>query len=203
MAANLLVPAGVLLFGWNAAAAVFLLWLDTLLLSLQLGVVLFAAAKPLVVRPPEVHGGGWAIGIGIGLAFVLPLFLVPPLIVGAELHELLKRHFPQGPFAVAFADRLIYLAIAVEVLVRGVQVLGRVREVLARPEESKAYAAQGAQQFASLVMRMVVLIMLAWLAAGIGRPGLLGFLLAAGAFLAYSELNESWLRRLQERLEKA
>jgi hypothetical protein len=46
--ANLLVPAGVLFFGWNAAAAVFLVWLDMLLVSLRLGVLVFAAVSPLL-----------------------------------------------------------------------------------------------------------------------------------------------------------
>ena len=88
-----------------------------------------------------------------------------------ELHDLLKRHFPQGPLVAAFADRWIYLAIAIGVLARGVQLLERAREILGRPADAKTHAAQGAEQFVLLVMRMVVLILLCWLAAGMGRPG--------------------------------
>lgn len=75
IAANLMVPAGVLLFGWNAAAAVFLIWLDTLLVSLQLGALLFALAKPLLAPAPGTqHTGAWWVGVGIGMGFIAPLF---------------------------------------------------------------------------------------------------------------------------------
>ena len=49
------------------------------------------------------------------------------------------------------------------------------------------------------MFRMVILIHLAWLASWFARPGLLVFLFTAGAFLAYTELHEDWLRRLYGR----
>jgi hypothetical protein len=197
--ANLLVPAGVLLFGWNAAAAVFLIWLDTAIVSLRLAVLIFAAASPLFVRPPGTHRGGWMIGIGIGMAFFAPIFVAAPLMVGMELYDSLRTQFPQGPLAAAFADPVIYLWIAIEIALRGVQVLGRAREILSQPALAASFTAQIAEQFLALMFRMVILIHLAWLASWFARPGLLLFLFAASAFLAYTELHENWLRQLYGR----
>ena len=113
-----------LAFGWNAAAAVFLIWLDTLLVSLALGAIIFAAVSPALAAPPGTHKGGWRIGIGLGLLFVVPMFFAGPLVLAAELYDSLRPQFPQGPLAAAFADRVIYLWIALELVVRGFQVLG-------------------------------------------------------------------------------
>lgn len=202
VASNLLVPAGVLLFGWNAAAAIFLIWLDTLLVSLQLGALAFAAAKPTVAPPAGMHKGGWWIGVGIGMAFFVPVFFAPPFVVGLELHEMLQPQFPQGPLAAAFADRIIYLWIALEVVVRGVQVLARARDILHNPAASQSFTAQALDQFFGLMFRAIILINLAWLSSWFGRPGLLVFLFAASAFLVYTELHENWVRQLYSRLRQ-
>lgn len=196
IASNLLVPAGVLLFGWNAAAAIFLIWLDTLIVSLQLGALILAAASPFLARPAGTHRGGWMIGISIGLAFVAPAFFAPPFMVGAELYDLLKPQFPQGPLAAAFADRLIFLWIGIEIVIRGWQVLVRAGEILQRPAAAASFKAEGLDQFLGLMFRMIVLLALAWLASWFGRPGLLLFLFAASAFFIYTDLHENWLRHL-------
>jgi hypothetical protein len=193
IAANLLVPAGVLFFGWNAAAAVFLIWLDMLLFSIRLGVLVFAAVSPLLAAPPDTHKAGWAIGTGIGMLFVAPVFVAPPLMVGLELYDALKPQFPQGPLAAAFADRVIYLWIAIELAVRGFQILQK------RAAGGLAIAQIG-EQVLGLMFRAVILIWLAWLASALGRPGLLVFLFAASAFLMYTELHENWLAQLYRRL---
>jgi hypothetical protein len=193
--ANFLVPAGVLFFGWNAAAAVFLIWLDMLLFSVRLGVLVFAAVSPLLAAPAGTHRGGWMIGIGIGMLFVAPIFIAPPLMVGLELYDSLKGQFPQGPLAAAFADRVIYLWIAIEIAVRGFQML-RKRAVDA------LVIAQIGEQVLGLMFRAVILIWLAWLASALGRPGLLIFLFAASAFLMYTELHENWLAQLYRRLRR-
>jgi hypothetical protein len=193
--ANLLVPAGVLFFGWNAAAAVFLIWLDMLLFSVRLGVLVLAAVSPLLAAPAGTHRGGWMIGIGIGMLFVAPIFIAPPLMVGLELYDSLKGQFPQGPLAAAFADRVIYLWIAIEIAMRGFHML-RKRAVDA------LVIAQIGEQVLGLMFRAVILIWLAWLASALGRPGLLIFLFAASAFLMYTELHENWLAQLYRRLRR-
>ena len=202
VAANLLVPVGVLLFGWSAAAAVFLIWLDTLLVSLTLGVLIFAAVSPTLAPPPDTHRGGWMIGIGTGMAFVAPIFLAGPFVLGLELYDWLKPQFPQGPFAAAFADRVIYLWIAIEVVIRGFQVLARAGDIVRKPAVAASFMPQIGEQFLGLMFRMVILINLAWLSSWFGRPGLLIFLFAASAFLAYVELHENWLGRLFGRLRQ-
>jgi hypothetical protein len=202
VAANLLAPLGVLAFGWNAAAAVFLVWLDTLLVSLQLGALALAAGIRGLPAPAGTHRGGWWIGIGLGMLFVAPLFFAPPLLLGMELHDALRPQFPAGPLAAAFADRGVYLWIALEVLVRGWQVCLRWREVADPAFALDAFAPRAADQLLGLVFRTVVLIHLAWLAAWLGRPGLIVFLVAAGAFLAYAESHEDWVRRLLQRLQQ-
>ena len=202
IAANLLVPVGVLLFGWNAAAAVFLIWLDTLLVSLTLGALIFAALSPILAPPPGTPRGGWMIGIGVGMAFVAPMFFAPPFVVGLELYESLRAQFPEGPLTAAFADRIIYLWIAIEVVTRGFQVLARASEILHTPAAAASFTAQIAEQFLALMFRAVILIHLAWLSSWFGRPGLLVFLFAASAFLVYTELHENWLRQLYGRLRQ-
>ena len=187
--ANLLVPAGVLFFGWNAAAAVFLVWLDMLLFSLRLGVLVFAAVSPLLAARPGTHKAGWMIGTGIGMLFVVPIFVAPPLAVGMVLHDSLAPQFPQGVLAAAFADRVIYLWIAIELAVRGFQILHR-RAV------GGLGVAQIGEQVLALMFRAVILIALASLASWFGRAGLVVFLFAAGAFLMYTELHENWLAQL-------
>jgi hypothetical protein len=196
------VPFGVLLLGWNAAAAVFLVWLDTLLVSLQLGALAVAA----VIRglPPQagVHRGGWWIGVGLGMLFVAPVFFAPPLVLGMELHDALRPQFPAGPLAAAFADRVIYLWIALEVLFRIGQVRARWREISDPAVPLESFAPRAADQLLGLILRAVILIHLAWLSAWLGRGGLLAFLFAAGAFLAYVESYEDWARRLLQRLQQ-
>ena len=199
IAANLLVPAGVLFFGWNAAAAVFLIWLEMALVSLRLGVLVFAALRPALAAPDGVHKGGWMIGIGIGMFFVAPIFVAPPLVVGMELYDSLKAQFPQGPLAAAFADRLIYLWIALEVAVRGFQVLTRAGEIVKTPAAAGSFIPQIGEQVLALMFRAVILIQLAWLSSWFGRPGLLAFLFAASAFLMLTELHENWLAQLYGR----
>jgi hypothetical protein len=200
IAANLLVPAGVLLFGWNIATAVFLIWLDALLYSLQLGVLVFALAKPTFAPPAGTpHPAAWRVGIGIGMAFFMPLFFVPPLVLGAELHDLLRPQFPQGPLAAAFSQRLIFLWIAIEVVVRGLQVLSRASELLNKPAAASSFGARAGYVFLGLMYRMVILLWLAWASAWFGRAGLLVFLFLAGALLAYTELHEDWVRHLYAR----
>jgi hypothetical protein len=191
IAANLLVPVGVLAFGWNGAAAVFLIWLDTLLVSLQLGALVFAAVNPLLAPPADTHRGGWTIGVGIGMAFAAPMFFVPPFVVGLELYEWLKPQFPEGPLSAAFADRIIYVWIAIGVLIRGDYVLARARKILQQPAVAASFAVQTMTQLLALMYRMVILIGLAWLSSWTGRPGLLVFLFAAAAFLIYSELRKN------------
>jgi hypothetical protein len=203
IAANLLVPAGVLLFGWNIAAAVFLIWLDALLFSLRLGVLMFALAKPAFAPPAgTLHTTAWWVGIGIGMAFFVPVFFVPPLVLGAELHDLLRPQFPQGPLAAAFSQRLIFLWIAIEVVVRGVQVLSRASEILDKPAAATSFGAQAGYVFLGLMYRMVILLWLAWASAWFGRSGLLAFLFLAGALLAYTELHEDWVRHLYARFRR-
>jgi len=199
IAANLLVPAGVLLFGWNAAAAIFLIWLDMLLVSLGLGALVFAAFSPLLIAPAGVHKGGWMIGIGIGMLFVAPIFIAPPLVVGLELYDSAKAQFPQGPVAAAFADRVIYLWIAMEIAVRGFQVLARASEIANKPAAAGSFMPQIGEQVLALMFRAVILVHLAWLSSRFGRPGLLAFLFAASAFLMVTELHENWLARLYSR----
>ena len=191
IAANLLVPVGVLAFGWNGAAAIFLIWLDTLLVSLLLGALIIAALSPLLAPPAELHRGGWMIGVGIGMAFAAPLFFVPPIVVGLELYDWLKPQFPEGPLVAAFADRVIYLWIALEVLIRGDYVFARARKILQQPALAASFAVQTTTQVLALTYRMVILIGLAWLSSWVGRPGLLVFLFAASAFLIYSELHKN------------
>lgn len=202
IAANLLVPAGVLLFGWNIAAAVFLVWLDALLFSLQLAVLMFALAKPALAPPAGTpHPKAWWVGIGIGMAFFAPVFFVPPLLFGAELHDLLRPQFPQGPLAAAFSQRLIFVWIAIEVVVRGLQVLARAGEILSKPAAASSFGRQAGYVFLGLLFRMVILLWLAWASAWFGRPGLLVFLFLAGALLAYTELHEDWVRHLYARFQ--
>jgi hypothetical protein len=197
IAANLMVPAGVLLFGWNAAAAVFLIWLDTLLVSLQLGVLLFALAKPLLAPAPATqHTAAWWVGVGIGMAFVAPLFFAPPLVLGAHLHDALRPQFPQGPLAAAFASHLMFLWIGIEVTLRGIQVIGRAQDLINRPLAAASFSAQAVYQLIGLAWRMLILMALAWMASGFGRAGLIAFLFAVAAFLAYTELHEDWVGRL-------
>jgi len=193
IAANLLVPVGVLAFGWNGAAAVFLIWLDTLLVSLQLGALIFAAVSPLLAPPADTRRDGWTIGvgIGIGMAFVAPMFFVPPVVVGFELYDWLKPQFPEGPLAAAFNDRVIYVWIALGVLIRGDHVLARARKILQQPALGASFPVQATTQLLALMYRMVILIGLAWLSSWIGRGGLLIFLFAASAFLIYSELRKT------------
>ena len=188
IAANLLVPAGVLLWGWDAAAAVFLVWLDMLLLSARTGVLVFAALGPRLAAPPGVHKGGWMIGTGLGMLFVVPIFIAPPLVVGLELLDSLSAQFPQGPLAAAFGERMIYLWIAVAVLTRAFQ----------RPARTPSVAQFG-EQVLGLIFRAVILIWLAWLVSALGRAGLLIFLFAASSFLMYTELQEDWVSRLHGR----
>jgi hypothetical protein len=194
------VPLGVLLFNWNAAAALFLIWLDTLLVGLQLGALVLAAAVRSLPPPAGTPRGGWWIGIGLGMLFVAPLFFAPPLVLGMELHDALKPHFPAGPLAAAFADRIVYAWIALEVVLRGWHVVMRWRDSSSRPLESLALPI--ADQLLGLVFRVVVLLHLAWLSAWLGRLGLLAFLFAAGAFLACAESHENWVRRLFQRLQQ-
>ena len=194
--ANLLVPAGVMFFGWNAAAAVFLVWLDMLLVSIRLGILVFAALSPLLVAPAGTHQCGWIIGIGIGMLFVVPIFIAPPIMVGVTLHDALQPQFPQGTLAAAFSDRLIYLWIAIEVVVRGSQVLVRAGEILGKPAALASFAPQIGEQVLALMFRAVILIALASLASWFGRAGIVVFLFAAGAFLIYTELHENWLVQL-------
>jgi hypothetical protein len=200
IAANLLVPAGVLLFGWNIAAAVLLIWLDALLFSLQLGVLMFALAKPAFAPPAgTLHTTAWWVGVGIGTAFFVPVFFVPPLVLGAELHDLLRPQFPQGPLAAALSQRLIFLCIAIEVVMRGLQVRSRASELLNTPAAASSFGAQGWYMLVGLMYRMVILLGLAWASAWFGRSGLLVFLFLAGALLAYTELHEDWVRHLYAR----
>jgi hypothetical protein len=200
VASNLLAPAGVLLLGWNAAEAIFLIWLDTLLVSLQLGALALAAATRTFAPPAGMHKGGWWIGVGMGMLFIAPVFFAPPFVVGIELHETLKPQFPQGPLAAAFADRMIYLWIAVEVLVRGFQVLARASDILHNTAAIESFTARALDQLFGLMFRAVILINLAWLSSWFGRPGLLLFLFASSAFLVYTELHENWVRQLYGRL---
>ena len=200
IAANLLVPVGVLAFGWNGAAAVFLIWLDTLLVSLQLGALIFAALSPLLAPPADTHRGGWTIGVGIGMAFAAPMFFVPPFVVGLELYDWLKPQFPEGPLAAAFSDRVIYVWIALEVLIRGDHVLARARKILQQPAQGASFSVQAATQLLALMYRMAILIALAWLSSWIGRPGLLVFIFAVAGFLIFTELHEN--RRLVLTLER-
>ena len=200
IAANLLVPVGVLAFGWNGAAAVFLIWLDTLLVSLQLGALIFAAVSPLLAPPADTPRDGWTIGVGIGMAFVAPMFFVPPFVVGLELYDWLKPQFPEGPLAAAFSDRVIYVWIALEVLIRGDHVLARARKILQQPAQGASFSVQAATQLLALMYRMAILIALAWLSSWIGRPGLLVFIFAVAGFLIFTELHEN--RRLVLTLER-
>jgi hypothetical protein len=204
VAANLLVPAGVLVFGWNAAAAAFLIWLDTLLYSLTLGALGLAAARRSFAPPPEMQRqkAGWWAGIGLGMLFVAPVFFAPPVVLGLELHDALRRHFPQGPLAAAFADRAIYLWIVLALVIRSLQVSSLAREILGNAALVESIGARAADQLLGLVLRAVILIHLAWLVAWFGRPGLLVFLFAASAFLAYTELHEDWVRRGLRRLQR-
>lgn len=188
-----------LAFGWNAAAAVFLIWLDTLLVSLALGALIFAAVSPALAAPPGTHKGGWRIGIGLGLLFAVPMFFAGPLVLAAELYDSLRPQFPHGPLAAAFADRVIYLWIALELVARGFQVLARASEIRRQPAVAASFTAQAGEQFLSLMFRMVILIHLVWLASWFGRPGLLAFLFAASGFLAYTELHQNWLGQLYGR----
>jgi hypothetical protein len=198
--ANLLVPGGVLLLGWNAAAAAFLIWLDMALVSLGLGVLVFAALRPTLPTPPGTHRGGWLIGVGIGMLFVAPIFIAPPLLVGMEIHDSLRAQFPQGLLAAAFADRAIYLWIAIELVTRGFQVLARAGQMARQSAAAASFVPQIGEQVMALMFRAVILIHLAWLAAWLGRAGLVAFLFGASAFLMYTELHENWLRRLHGRL---
>ena len=191
IAANLIVPVGVLAFGWNGAAAVFLIWLDTLLVSLQLGALIFAALSPRLAPPAGTQRAGWTIGVGIGVMFAAPMFFVPPIVVGVELYDWLKPQFPEGPLAAVFTDRIIYVWIAIGVLIRGDYVLARVRKILQQPAPEPSFAAQTMTQLLALMYRMVILIGLAWLSSWIGRPGLLVFLFAASVLLIYTELHEN------------
>jgi len=186
IAANLIVPVGVLAFGWNGAAAIFLIWLDTLLVSLLLVVLIVAARGPLLAPPADMPRGGWMLGIGV----VAPVFFVPPL-VGLELYDWLKPQFPEGPLAAAFTDRIIYVWIAIGVLIRGDYVLARARKILQQPALAPSFAVQTTTQLLALMYRLVILIALAWLSSWTGRPGLLAFLFAAAAFLIYSELRKN------------
>ena len=197
--ANLLVPGGVLFLGWNAAAAAFLIWLDMALVSVGLGVLVFAAFSPTLVRPPGAHRGGWLIGVGIGMLFVAPIFIAPPLLVGMEIHDSLRAQFPQGLVAAAFADRAIYLWIAIELATRGFQVLARARQMAAQRAAAASFVPQIGAQVMALMFRAVILIHLAWLAAWLGRAGLVVFLFAASAFLMYTDLQQDWLSRLHRR----
>jgi hypothetical protein len=135
------------------------------------------------------------IGIGIGMLFVAPIFIAPPLMVGLELYDSLKGQFPQGPLAAAFADRVIHLWIAIEIAVRGFQ-------MLRKHAVDALVIAQIGEQVLGLMFRAVILIWLAWLASALGRPGLLIFLFAASAFLMYTELHENWLAQLYRRLRR-
>jgi hypothetical protein len=58
-----------------------------LLVSLRLGVLVFAAVSPLLAAPSGTHKAGWMIGTGIGMLFVVPIFVAPPLAVGMVLHD--------------------------------------------------------------------------------------------------------------------
>src|SRR5688572_9304368 len=101
---NLLTPLGVLAFGWSLAAAVFLIWLDIVFISVQLGVLILAAASHSLAPPADTpHTVAWRVGVGIGVALFSPLFVAPPLIIGTYLLDLLAPQSPDGPFAAIFA----------------------------------------------------------------------------------------------------
>lgn len=180
----------------------FLVWLDTLLVGLQLGALAVAAVMRGVPPPAGVHRGGWWIGIGLGMLFVAPAFFAPPLVLGMELHDALRQQFPAGPLAAALADRMIYLWIALEVLFRFGHVRARWREISDPAVALESLAPRAADQFLGLILRAVILIHLVWFSAWLGRPGLLVFLFAAGAFLACAEAREDWARRLFQRLQQ-
>jgi hypothetical protein len=201
IAGNLLAPLGVLLFGWSVATAVFLIWLDTCFISLQLGILIFAAASHALAPPAGTpHTGGWWAGVGIGVALMAPMFVAPPLLLGAYLLDLLAPQTPSGPAAAIFAGRLVMVWVAIQVLLRGWQIVTRAAELRRDAEAAASFVPKAGYQLLALIYRMVILMALIWVSSLFGRYGGLIFLFVATVLMTYAELHEDWLQKLAARM---
>lgn len=197
IAGNLVAPLGVLLLGWNVAAALFIVWLDTLFISLQLGILVLAAASHALAPPADTpHTAAWWVGVGIGVAFLAPMFVVPPLVVGGYAMDLVRPQFAEGPWAAVFSSRLILIGIGLTLILRGGQVLTRAAELRRDAGAVASFIPQAGYQFLALAYRMLILMALIWVSSFFGRHGAIVFLLAATALLTYGELHENWLHDL-------
>jgi hypothetical protein len=198
---NLLTPLGVLLFGWSVAAAVFLIWLDIIFVSVQLGVLIFAAGSHALAPPAGTsHTTAWWIGVAIGAGLMAPLFIAPPLVFGAQLLDLLAPQSPDGPFAAIFAGRVIILWVAIQVLLRGWQVVSRAGELRRDASAAASFVPQAAYQFLALAYRLLLLLALIWVSSLFGRHGALVFLFVGTALMTYFELHENWLPDIAAKL---
>ena len=202
IAGNLLAPLGVLLFGWNVATAVFLIWLDTCFISLQLGILIFTVMGRSIEPPAGTEPtGAWRFGIGIGMALMSPMFVAPPLLLGAYLLDLLAPQMPNGPAAALFAGRLVMVWVAIQVLLRGSEIVSRARELRRDADAAASFVPKAGYQLLALIYRMVVLMALVWVSSLFGRYGGLVFLFIATALMTYAELHEDWLQKLAARMK--
>ena len=202
IAGNALPLIGTIGFGWGAAPAVILIWLDAFLCNLQFVAGVLASGLRIMPLPTEgPHLRAQRIGAGIGVGVVAFAFCSPSIATGIGVYQLLEHHFASEAFARVLASPWIYLWLAIELAFGSYRI-------------AKAYAAGGYRdaehlrnaapvQFANIANRCAVLLALAWLAQLLGRFGLIAFLVVATCFISYVDLHENWLAHLQAKVEGA
>ena len=202
IAGNALPLIGTIVFGWDAAPAVILIWLDTFLCNLQFVAGVLASGLRIMPLPVEgPHLRSQRIGAGIGVGVVGFAFCSPSIATGIGVYQLLEHHFTSEALARVLASPGMYLWVAIELALGSYHI-------------AKGYAAGGYRdaehmrsaapvQFANIANRCAVLLALAWLFQLLGRFGLVAFLLAATCFISYVDLHENWLSHLQARVEAA
>ena len=194
---NLLPVAGAAFFGWSAAPAIFVIWLDALLCNLQLVIPVLAIFSRTPGTPgEEAHPSAYRVGAAIGAAIAAFAFCAPSIGAGFAIYGLIETRYPGGPLAAVFAAGGMYAWVVIAMALRAV----RIRSiVIATRSESgaDAYKASAADQLINVANRCLVLLLLANVSQVLGHAGLIVFLLLASAFTSYVELHDNWVKHLE------
>ena len=183
---NLLPAFGVLVLSWPAAPGVFLIWLEGWLgiLELSAQAAVYSTRKQKEGTPKDAMGCAWSLGWPLGILIGLTSLSAPAFVAGWALFSLLRRHAPGDPWAGLLDGRGLLWIAAAAVALKVFQIVRMMKSDSLEP-----FRAAAQKKYVLLANRCFLLFVLAYLAAPLGRYGLVTFVVLVSAALAHAEIT--------------
>ena len=197
---NALPLPGVLLLGWEAAPAIFMLWVDTLLRNVQFVATLAAVARWSNLRSrsgvlSSELARSPATWFGTVMARIAAVVLVPVLVVQ------LAPHYPEGLLGALTAARGLYPLLVLDVAAC-VYVAAQAVSAARGQDQGRSIRTSATERYILLYNRCVILELIAWISLWMGHAGTVIFLVLASAFISYVDTRENWLKDFEAKIHR-